>query len=94
MTWEYVFKKEHVVIEDDVHAILDLKKSGEIECWARPDYDLVAWNKEENSDFGLLKMKGGAYTLSFTVANFGEYEVQLSEVLKICKKNFDDMLDW
>ena len=27
MTWEYVFKKEHVVIEDDVHAILDLKKA-------------------------------------------------------------------
>jgi hypothetical protein len=94
MTWEYVFKKAHVVIEDDVHAILDLKKSGEIECWASPAYDLVAWNKEENCVFGLLKMKGGAYTLSFIVANFGEYEVQLSEVLKICKKNFDDMLDW
>ena len=94
MTWNYSLNNEHVVIEDDVHAILDLKKSGEIECWSKPEYDLVAWNKEENCVFGLLKMTDETYTLSFTVAYFGEYDVQLSEVLKICKKNFDDMLDW
>ena len=94
MTWEYVFKKAHVVIEDDVHAILDLKKSGEIECWSKPEYNLVAWNKEERCVFGLLQKLGENYKLSFTVANFGDYNVQLSEVLKICKKNFDDMLDW
>ena len=34
MTAEYIIKKEHVVIEDDVHAILDLKKAGEVE-WLR-----------------------------------------------------------
>ena len=45
MTAEYIIKKEHVVIEDDVHAILDLQKTGEIECYAIPEYDLVAWNK-------------------------------------------------
>ncbi len=48
MTWEYVFKKAHVVIEDDVHAILDLKKSGEIECWSKPVYNFWVWNKEES----------------------------------------------
>jgi len=94
MTWEYVLKKEHVVIEDDVHAVLDLKKSGEIECWASPEHDLVAWNKEENCVFGLLKKTGESYDLSFTVAHFGEHTVELKEVLKICRKNFDDMLDW
>jgi len=26
MTAEYIIKKEHVVIEDDVHAILDLQR--------------------------------------------------------------------
>lgn len=64
MILEYVLKKEHVVIEDDVHAILDLKKAGEIECWAIPEYDLVAWNKEEGCVFGLLKKSGKNYKLS------------------------------
>jgi len=94
MSWDYTLKDEYVVIEDDVHAIVDLQKAGDIECWAKPEYDLVAWNKEENCVFGLLQKLGVNYKLSFTVANFGEHEVQLSEVLKICKKNFDDMLDW
>ena len=58
MTWEYVLKKEHVVIEDDVYAVLDLKKSGEIECWTSPEYDLAAWNKEENGVFGFMKKTG------------------------------------
>ena len=39
MTLEYVLKKEHVVIEDDVHAILDLKKAGEVEWYTSPEYD-------------------------------------------------------
>jgi hypothetical protein len=94
MTLEYVLKKEHVVIEDDVHAILDLKKTGEIECWASPHYDLVAWNKEENCVFGLLKKTGENYKLSFAVANFSEQDIELTKVLKVCAKHFDDMLDW
>ena len=93
MTWNYSLNNEHVVIEDDVHAILDLKKSGEIECWSKPEYDLVAWNKEENCVFGLLRKVGENYNLSFTVENFGQHMVRIDEVLKICKKNFDDMLD-
>ena len=91
---DYILKKEHVVIEDDVHAIVDLKKSGEIECWASPEYDLVAWNKEESCAFGLLKKTGETYKLSFSVANHGEFDVTLNEVLKVCEKRFDDMLDW
>ena len=94
MTWEYVLKDEHIVIEDEVHAVIDLEKSGEVECWSKPEYDLVAWNKEENCVFGLLQQVGENYNLSFTVANFGQPKVRLDEVLKICKKNFDDMLDW
>ena len=35
MTWEYVFKKAHVVIEDDVHAILDLKIFVALACVAK-----------------------------------------------------------
>jgi hypothetical protein len=94
MTLEYVLKKEHVVIEDDVHAILDLKKAGEVEWYTSPEYDLVAWNKEESCVFGLLKKTGEAYKLSFTVANHGEQELELSKVLKVCEKHFNDMLDW
>ena len=94
MTEEYVIKKEHVVIEDDVHAILDLKKAGEIEWYTSSEYDLVAWNKEESCAFGLLKKTGETYKLSFSVANHGEFDVKLSEVLKVCEKRFDDMLDW
>ena len=94
MSEDYILKKEHVVIEDDVHAIVDLKKSGEIECWASPEYDLVVWNKEESCAFGLLKKTGETYKLSFSVANHGEFDVKLSEVLKVCEKRFDDMLDW
>lgn len=90
----YTLNKKHIIIEDDVHAILDLKKTGDIECWAIPDYDLVAWNKEENCVFGLLKKTGVNYKLSFTVDYFGEHELELSEVLKMCKKYFDDMLDY
>ena len=89
----YTLNKGHIVIEDDVHAILDLKKTGEIECWAIPDYDLVAWNKEESCVFGLLKKTGETYKLSFAVENHGEHELELSKVLKVCKKHFDDMLD-
>ena len=48
MTWEYVLNDEHIVIEDEVHAVIDLEKSGEITSYAVPQYDLVAWNKEEN----------------------------------------------
>ena len=48
MTWNYSLNSEHVVIEDDVHAILDLKKSGEIKCWSKPEYDFLVWNKEES----------------------------------------------
>ena len=42
----------------------------------------------------ITKKPVGAYTLSFTVAHFGEYNIQLNEVLTLCKKKFDDMLDW
>ena len=94
VTEEYILKKEHVVIEDDVHASVDLQKSGDIECWSSPEYDLAAWNKEESCAFGLLKKTGETYKLSFSVANHGEYDVKLNEVLKVCKKRFDDMLDW
>ena len=94
MTEEYVIKKEHVVIEDDVHAILDLKKAGEIEWYTSSEYDLVAWNKEENCVFGLLKQTGGTYNLSFNVANHGEYDLELDKVLKVCNERFEAMLDW
>ena len=93
MTLEYGLKKEHVVIEDDVPAILDLTKTGEVEWYASPEYDLVAWNKEESCVFGLLKKTGETYKLSFAVENHGEHELELSKVLKVCKKHFDDMLD-
>ena len=94
MTAEYIIKKEHVVIEDDVHAILDLQKTGEVECYAIPEYDLVAWNKEENCVFGLLKQTGDTYNLSFNVANHGEYDLELDEVLKVCNERFEAMLGW
>ena len=94
MTWEYVLKDDHIVIEDEVHAVKDLEKSREITSFAVPQYDLVAWNKEENCVFGLLQKAGESYNRSFTVANFDQPTVRLDEVLKICKKNFDDMLDW
>ena len=94
MTAEYVIKKEHVVIEDEVHAILDLKKTGEIECYAIPEYDLVAWNKEEGCVFGLLKKSGKNYKLSFTVANHDEHELELDKALKVCNERFEAMLDW
>ena len=54
----------------------------------------MAWNKEESCAFGLLKKTGETYKLSFSVANHGEFDVTLSEVLKVCEKRFDDMLDW
>ena len=94
MTEEYVIKKEHVVIEDDVHAILDLKKAGKIEWYTSSEYDLVAWNKEENCVFGLLKQTSGTYNLSFNVANHGEYDLELDKVLKVCNERFEAMLDW
>ena len=94
MTLEYVLKKEHVVIEDDVHAILDLTKTGEIECYATPEYDLVAWNKEESCVFGLLNKTGETYKLSFNVANHGEYDLELDKVLEVCNERFEAMLDW
>ena len=94
MALEYVLKKEHVVIEDDVHEILDLKKVGEVEWYTSPVYDLVAWNKEENCVFGLLKQTGETYNLSFNVANHGEYDLELDKVLKVCNERFEAMLDW
>ena len=94
MILEYVLKKEHVVIEDDVHAILDLKKAGEVEWYTSPEYDLVAWNKEESCVFGLLKQTGETYNLSFNVANHGEYDLELDKVLKVCNERFEAMLDW
>ena len=94
MALEYVLKKEHVVIEDDVHAILDLKKVGEVEWYTSPEHDLVAWNKEENCVFGLLKQTGETYNLSFNVANHGEYDLELDKALKVCNERFEAMLDW
>ena len=94
MTWKYVLKDEDVVIEDEVHAVIDLTKSKEIESYPAPKYDLVAWNKEENCVFGLLQKAGESYNLSVTVANFGQPTVRLDEVLKIRKKNFEAMLIW
>ena len=63
MSGEYLIKREHVVIEDDVHAILDLKKAGEVDWYTSAEYDLVAWNKEEKCVFGLLKQTGNSYQL-------------------------------
>jgi len=94
MTAEYIIKKEHVVIEDDVHAILDLKKAGEVDWYTSVEYDLVAWNKEEKCVFGLLKQTGDTYNLSFNVANHGEYDLELDKVLKVCNLRFEAMLDW
>jgi len=94
MTAEYIIKKEHVVIEDDVHAILDLKKAGEVDWYTSAEYDLVAWNKEEKCVFGLLKQSGDTYNLSFNVANHGEYDLELDEVLKVCNERFEAMLGW
>ena len=94
MTAEYIIKKEHVVIEDDVHAILDLKKAGEVDWYTSVEYDLVAWNKEEKCVFGLLKQTGDTYNLSFNVANHGEYDLELDKVLKVCNERFEAMLGW
>ena len=35
MTWVYVFEKEHIVIEQDLHAILDLKIFVALACVAK-----------------------------------------------------------
>ena len=94
MTAEYIIKKEHVVIEDDVHAILDLKKAGEVDWYTSAEYDLVAWNKEEKCVFGLLKQTGDTYNLSFNVANHGEYDLELDKVLKVYNERFEAMLGW
>ena len=76
MTWEDVFKKEHIVIEADVHAVLDLNKSGAVECWNRKDHDLAAQNKEENCVFGLLKGTSETYDLQFTAATMASINLQ------------------
>ena len=94
MSGNYVIKKEHVVIEDAVHAILDLKKAGEVDWYTIDQYDLVAWNKEESCVFGLIKQTGDTYNLSFNVANHGEYDLELNALLKVCNERFEAMLDW
>ena len=94
MNAEYIIKKEHVVIEAAVPAILDLKKAGEVDWYTSAEYDLVAWNKEEKCVFGLLKQTGDTYNLSFNVANHGEYDLELDKVLKVCNERFEAMLGW
>ena len=94
MSGEYVIKKEHVVIEDDVHAVLDLKKSGEVDWYTSAEYDLVVWQKEASRVFGLLKQTGETFNLSFNVANHGEYDLELDKVLKVCNERFEAMLGW
>ena len=94
MSGEYLIKMEHVVIEDDVHAILDLKKAGEVDWYTSPEYDLLAWNKVESCVFCLLKQTGETYNFFFNVANHGEYNLELDKVLKVCNESFEAMLDW
>lgn len=83
-----------MVSEDNVHAVLDLIKSGEIECWAAPEYDYVAWNKDESCVLGLLKNNGKNYTLTFTVAHLDDYKLDLDFALKVCNQQYIAMLNW
>ena len=51
------------MIADEVPSVKHLEKSGEIEAYTIPKYDLVAWNKEENCVFCLFQKAGESYDL-------------------------------
>jgi len=93
MSWDYTLKDEHVVIEDDVHAIVDLQKAGEISGYSYPEFDMVVWNKGEDAILALLSKIDDKFNLAFTVSFFGESVVSLDQVLTKCQQVWDEMLD-
>ena len=94
MRGDYALKDEHVVIEDDVHAVLDLQKAGEISGYSYPEFDMVVWNKEENAVLALLSKLDDQFNLAFTVSFFGESIVSLEQVLTKCQQVWDEMLEF
>ena len=93
MSWDYTLKDEHVVIEDDVHAIVDLQKAGEISGYSYPEFDMVVWNKGEDAILALLSKIDDKFNLAFTVSFFGESVVSVDQVLTKCQQVWDEMLD-
>ena len=93
MSWDYALKDEHVVFEDDVHAVVDLQKAGEISGYSYPEFDMVVWNKEEDAILALLSKVDDQFNLAFTVSFFGESIVSLDQVLTKCQQVWDEMLD-
>ena len=94
MSWDYALKDEHVVFEDDVHAVVDLQKAGEISGYSYPEFDMVVWNKEEDAVLALLGKVDDQFNLAFTVSFFGESIVSLDQVLTKCQQVWDEMLEF
>jgi len=93
MSGDNALKDEHVIIEDDVHAVVDLQKAGEISGYSYPEFDMVVWNKEEDAILALLSKVDDQFNLAFTVSFFGESIVSLDQVLTKCQQVWDEMLD-
>ena len=94
MSWDYALKDEHVIIEDEVHAVVDLQKSGEVNGDSYPECDMVVWNKEEDAILALLSKVDDKFNLAFTVSCFGESIVSLDQVLTKCQQVWDEMLEF
>ena len=94
MSWDYALKDKHVIIEDDVHAVVDLQKAGEISGYSYPEFDMVVWNKEEDAILALLSKVDDQFNLAFTVSFFGESIVSLDQVLTKCQQVWDEMLEF
>ena len=90
---EYKFNNKHVLRQDELHAIIDLSKSGPI--IGHDDCDFLIWNKEENVFFACLRKNDqNNLVISFFVPHFEEPEIDLNDVLDLCRKNYDSMADW
>ena len=94
MSGDYALKDEHLIIEDDVHAVVDLQKAGEISGYSYPEFDMVVWNKEEDAVLALLSKVDDQFNLAFTVSFFGESTVSLDQVLTKCQQVWDEMLEF
>ena len=94
MSWDYALKDKHVIIEDDVHAVVDLQKAGGVNGYSYPEFDMVVWNKEEYAILALLSKIDDKFNLAFTVSFFGESIVSLDQVLTKCQQVWDAMLEF
>ena len=47
MSWDYALKDEHVIIEDEVHAVVDIQKYWEVNWYYYTEFYMVVFNKDE-----------------------------------------------